>query len=82
MEPIRKVQSATHFKFVNDTQLTPCSPGAQDAIEMTWVDIESNQLLEPDLTLKDFIKAVKRSKPTINKKDLEQQIKFTNDFGN
>lgn len=92
MEPIRKVQSATHFKWVearpsnNDTgktkkYLTPCSPGAPNAIEMTWVHVKSEELLEPDLTVKDFMKAVRKSRPTVNQKDIEEQIKFTNDFG-
>lgn len=92
MQPIRKVQSATHFRWVdaaprNATSqttrrfLTPCSPGAPHAIEMTWVDVEPQQLLEPDLTVQDFMKAVRTSKPTVNQKDIQQQIKFTNDFG-
>ncbi|KAI9321034.1 hypothetical protein BX666DRAFT_1852511 [Dichotomocladium elegans] len=91
MQPIRKVQSATHFKWVtaparNDPNtmtrlLTPCSPGDPDAQEMTWVDIEGDQLLEPELTLQDFLKAVKSSRPTVNADDIKQHIKFTDDFG-
>ncbi|ORY96153.1 Vps4 protein [Syncephalastrum racemosum] len=91
MQPIRKVQSATHFKWVTAPAryesgatkqfLTPCSPGDPDAQEMTWMDIESDQLLEPDLTLHDFLKAVGSSRPTVNKADIEEHVKFTNDFG-
>ncbi|CDS02833.1 hypothetical protein LRAMOSA00236 [Lichtheimia ramosa] len=91
MQPIRKVQSATHFKWVEapsrqDTNtmkryLTPCSPGDPDAQEMTWVDIEADQLHEPDLTLQDFLKAVQNSRPTVNADDIQQHVKFTNDFG-
>nr|XP_049578989.1 vacuolar protein sorting-associated protein 4A isoform X3 [Syngnathus scovelli] len=58
MQPVRKVQSATHFKKVRgpsrsnnqvmvDDLLTPCSPGDPDALEMTWVDVPSDKLLEP-----------------------------------
>lgn len=61
--------------------LTPCSPGDPDAQEMTWVDIEAEQLHEPDLTLQDFLKAVQNSRPTVNGDDIQQHVKFTNDFG-
>ncbi|KTF79933.1 hypothetical protein cypCar_00019635 [Cyprinus carpio] len=58
MQPVRKVQSATHFKKVRvpsrsnssvmvDDLLTPCSPGDPDAIEMTWMDVPGDKLLEP-----------------------------------
>lgn len=88
MQPVRKVQSATHFKKVAaglrvggeanagvaligchpssspvfpqvrgpsrsnnqvmvDDLLTPCSPGDPAAIEMTWMDVPSDKLLEP-----------------------------------
>jgi vacuolar protein-sorting-associated protein 4 len=61
MSPIRLIQSATHFKKVSGPSrkdpkvivhdlLTPCSPGDPGAIEMTWVDIDSDKLLEPVIT--------------------------------
>lgn len=91
MEPIRKVQVATHFKWVqaasrkDPTQatphLTPCSPGDPEAIEMTWMQVASDQLLEPELTVNDFLRAVKTGRPTVNEKDLEEHEKFTEDFG-
>lgn len=30
-----------------DDLLTPCSPGDPAAIEMTWMDVPSDKLLEP-----------------------------------
>ncbi|CEG65526.1 Putative Vacuolar protein sorting-associated protein 4 [Rhizopus microsporus] len=91
MQPIRKVQMATHFRWVEAPSrqdpsktaryLTPCSPGAPGAQEMTWADIESDQLLEPELTLQDFLKAVQNTRPTVSQKDIEQQVKFTEEFG-
>merc|ERR1711936_384587 len=58
MQPVRKVQTATHFRRVRgpardnpdvivDDLLTPCSPGAPGAIEMSWMDVASDKLLEP-----------------------------------
>ncbi|KAI8381327.1 skd1 protein [Radiomyces spectabilis] len=91
MQPIRKVQMATHFKWVEAQSclepgvtkqyLTPCSPGDPEAKEMTWNDIEAHQLLEPELTLQDFLKAVQNSRPTVNAADIQQHVTFTNDFG-
>ena len=90
-QPIRKIQSATHFKAVRAPDrmdptrereyLTPCSPGDAGAKEMTWHDVEGDELLEPPLTVKDFIKAAETSKPTVNEVDLEKHRKFTEDFG-
>ncbi|CAG8780351.1 18528_t:CDS:2, partial [Racocetra fulgida] len=61
--------------------LVPCSPGAPGAIEMTWKDVKSEQLQEPDLTLEDLNKAALFVKPTVNSEDLGKYIKFTEDFG-
>lgn len=72
---------ARHNAGVKKRYLTPCSPGDPDAIEMTWMDIESDQLLEPDLTLQDFLKAVQSSRPTVNADDIKQHVRFTSDFG-
>ena len=58
MSPIRLIATATHFKKVRgpsrkdpkiiyDDLLTPCSPGDPNAIEMTWVNIDGDKLLEP-----------------------------------
>lgn len=85
MEPIRKIQMATHFKNVSGDpdkkKYTPCSPGDPLAIEMSWVDIEADELQEPDLTIKDFLKAIKTTRPTVNEEDLRKQEEFTRDFG-
>lgn len=62
MQPVRKVQTATHFKKVSgpspkdpkvicDDLLTPCSPGEPGAIEMTWMDVASDKLFEPPVTM-------------------------------
>lgn len=62
MQPVRKVQTATHFKRVKgpsptdpnvivDDLLTPCSPGDSAALEMTWIDVPGDKLLEPPVTM-------------------------------
>ncbi|KGL74912.1 Vacuolar protein sorting-associated protein 4A, partial [Tinamus guttatus] len=58
MQPVRKVQSATHFKKVRgpsrtnpnvivDDLLTPCSPGDPGDTEITWMEVPSDKLMEP-----------------------------------
>lgn len=85
MQPIRKIQAATHYKKVTvdggDWKYTPCSPGDPDAEEMTWRDIEGDRLLEPPLRAKDFINAVKNTKPSVSKDDISKNDEWTKEFG-
>nr|XP_022910584.1 vacuolar protein sorting-associated protein 4B [Onthophagus taurus] len=92
MQPVRKVQTATHFKKVRgpsprdpnvivDDLLTPCSPGDPDAVEMTWMEVEGDKLLEPPVIMKDMLRSLATSKPTVNDEDLKKLTKFTEDFG-
>lgn len=86
MQPVRKVQAATHFKETpestpTDRKLVPCSPGDPGAMEMGWMDVDSHELVLPELTIKDFIKSIGNTRPTVNDNDLVKQIKFTDDFG-
>ncbi|OOF96667.1 hypothetical protein ASPCADRAFT_129741 [Aspergillus carbonarius ITEM 5010] len=84
MQPIRKIQTATHYKKVileGAEKLTPCSPGDQGAMEMSWTTVEAEQLLEPPLVLKDFIKAVRNSRPTVSQEDLQRNSEWTKEFG-
>ncbi|KAH9503578.1 Vacuolar protein sorting-associated protein 4A [Bulinus truncatus] len=92
MMPVRKVQTATHFRKVKgpcrknpdvivDDLLTPCSPGAPGAIEMSWMDVPGDKLLEPIVSKADMLMAITNSKPTVNAEDLKRLQKFTDDFG-
>jgi len=92
MQPVRKLQTATHFKKVRgpspmdpnvivDDLWTPCSPGDEAAVEMTWNDVEGDKLLESPVTMRDFIRSLATSKPTVNDEDLKKLEKFTEDFG-
>ncbi len=50
-------------------------------MEMTWVDVASEHLLEPPLVLKDFVKAVKGARPTVSGQDLKRNAEWTAEFG-
>nr|CAI5862952.1 unnamed protein product [Callosobruchus analis] len=92
MQPVRKVQTATHFKKIRgpspkdpnvivDDLLIPCSPGDPGAMEMSWMDIESDKLAEPPVTMNDMLRSLATSKPTVNDEDLTKLKKFMEDFG-
>ncbi|XP_076822275.1 vacuolar protein sorting-associated protein 4B-like [Clavelina lepadiformis] len=92
MEPVRKVQRATHFKKVRgpsrddpnvivDDLLTPCSPGDPQAVEMAWLDVPGEKLLEPPVSMSDMLRAKENTRPTVNSKDLLLFENFTKDFG-
>lgn len=84
MQPVRKIQTATHYKKVEVDgmeKLTPCSPGDAGAMEMSWVDVDTEQLLEPPLQVKDFVKAIKGSRPTVSGEDLKRSADWTLEFG-
>lgn len=92
MQPVRKVQTATHFRKVRgpsrddpnvivDDLLTPCSPGAPGAIEMNWTLVDGNKLLEPIVSMSDMLMSIATSKPTVNEADLKKLEEFTADFG-
>nr|CAD7405526.1 unnamed protein product [Timema poppensis] len=92
MQPVRKVQSATHFRKVQgpsrtdpnvilDDLLTPCSPGCPGAIEMTWVDVPGDKLFEPPVSMSDMLRSLATSKPTVNDEDMVKLDKFKEDFG-
>ncbi|MCJ1337103.1 Vacuolar protein sorting-associated protein 4 [Bachmanniomyces sp. S44760] len=84
MQPVRKIQTATHYKKVtinDEEKLTPCSPGDTGATEMSWTDVESDKLLEPPLVLKDFVKAVKGARPTVSQEDIKKSTEWTAEFG-
>ena len=82
MEPVRKIQTATHFKYVKDSaKLTPCSPGDPDAIEMDWTKISDDEVSEPVVNLDDMLIAIFNTKPTVKTEELQKLQKFVDDFG-
>ena len=86
MQPVRKVLSATHFKQVESEdpskpKWTPCSPGDPTAVEKAWTELESDELVEPPLTLKDFNRAVESVRPTVTEEDIKRHVQWTDESG-
>jgi vacuolar protein-sorting-associated protein 4 len=96
MEPIRRVQSATHFMKVpgrpkkddegNMTTppgefFTPCSESTVGAIRKKWTELEPERIQEEPVSLRDMQRALHHTKKTVNKDDLQRIEEFTTTFG-
>lgn len=73
--------TGNQVKDNGEEKLTPCSPGDEGAIEMTWTEVDADKLLEPPLTVKDFVKAVKGARPTVSQDDIARSEEWTKEFG-
>jgi len=91
MQPVRKVINATHFRQVDaedpetgvvQRKWTPCSPGAPGAKEMSWSEIESDELLEPPLRIADFLRSLETTRPTVTEADIKKHEAWTQESGN
>jgi len=92
MQPIRMVQTATHFKRVTASSradpnvmdpdmLQPCSPGDPGAMEMSWMDVPGDKLVEMPVTFNDFVKSLRTARPTVSKDDIQRQLEWMKEFG-
>ncbi|THV01261.1 AAA-domain-containing protein [Dendrothele bispora CBS 962.96] len=85
MQPVRKVISATHFKPVpqedGSSKWTPCSPGDPEATEKSWSELESDELLEPPLRVKDFLRSLETTRPTVTEADIKKHDDWTRESG-
>jgi len=80
MEPIRRLQTASHFKLKGDKYI-PCSPGDPAGKEMDLMTLDAEKVGAPDITKEDFFKALMNVRPSVSDEDLVNHQKFTEDFG-
>lgn len=50
-------------------------------MEMNWTQVEPDDLIEPILSIGDFLKSVLTARPSVNQDDLDQYVKWTAEFG-
>merc|ERR1712014_21466 len=88
MEPVRTMQSATHFiRCPNpDTGamgLAPCSPGVQGAIPMTLMQIPANEralVMVPKLDMGHFLRVLNTARPSVGQEDIQRHVAWTDKF--
>jgi hypothetical protein len=90
MDPIRMMDSATHFKQVTAKNAlgedTPgmwqmCSPGAAGANRMDLAQIEPHLLADPPLDMMNFLAVIHDARPSVSADDLGPFEQWTEEFG-
>ena len=90
MEPVRTMQSATHFKKAPKGDgsggyiLVPCSPNDPKGKKMTLMEIpadEQEHVSAEPLKLAHFLRILQSCKPSVGKEDIERQLEWTKEFG-
>jgi vacuolar protein-sorting-associated protein 4 len=81
MASVRKVTNATHFKSINNDKWTPCSPGDEGALEMTWDDVDGASLVQPPTGYREFERSIETIKCTVSADDVVKYDAWTNEFG-
>ncbi|WAQ85073.1 hypothetical protein PtA15_5A647 [Puccinia triticina] len=74
---VPRIEDAT----ISVKKLTPCSPGDPLAIEKSWNEVEATELLEPALTLPDFLRALRNTSPTVREEYIKRHLEFTTKSG-
>lgn len=90
MEPVRTMQSATHFKqiphpsIMGQSGLIPCSPGDNGAQAMTLMEIPvemRGNVLVPPLSMDHFYRVLQTCRPSVGDEDIERHVLWTEEFG-
>jgi len=90
MEPIRTLQSATHFKQIEHPEkpgtagLIPCSPADPQATEMTLMSIPAAQrdaVVVLPLSMADFLRVLTNARPSVGEDDIKRHEEWTSEFG-
>jgi vacuolar protein-sorting-associated protein 4 len=91
MGPVRFLLECTHFKKVwqetteegkeNCWKYEPCSPGDPNGERKDLMEIKSEDLKCPEVTLSDFVQVLRVAKPSVSTSDIQKQIDWTNLYG-
>lgn len=84
-EPLRRFQSATHFKHVELPDgrkgWTPCNPQDEGAQVRDKATLKSDEIVKNVIDTDAFVKAVGNTKPTVGPGDLKKYEEWTKEFG-
>ncbi|OIR56217.1 MAG: AAA family ATPase Vps4 [Amphiamblys sp. WSBS2006] len=84
MQTVRRTGRAMYFKRVVDNGqkcYMPCSPGDDGAVRMKITDIEEDRLVGEPLQFSDFVRSLRKTKPSVSPGDLQRYEEFTRLFG-
>eukprot|EP00483_Globobulimina_turgida_P010876 UN10897 len=91
MEPVRTLQSATHFGkeqeedgAQDDYVWLPCSSGDPHGIKMNLMDFEhgeDDKIRTETLKLSHFLRVLQNANPSVGKEDIQRHTKWTHEFG-
>ncbi|XP_021712872.1 vacuolar protein sorting-associated protein 4A isoform X2 [Aedes aegypti] len=92
MQPVRKIQSSTHFRKISsmcagneetipEDFLVPCSPGDVGAIKMSWMEVPSEKLYVAPVTTENILESLSTTKPSIDEDYMKKLDKFMEVYG-
>lgn len=88
--PVRKCQLAKHFAKINDNGQTKYMPVLEkelhkwhpsQIVQKTLTELSGDELKVPDVDMGDLQEAMIKSKPSVNKDQLEEYVQWTKEFG-
>ncbi|XP_071789224.1 uncharacterized protein [Asterias amurensis] len=80
-EPIRDIQTATHWIKGIDGKFTPCDENTPGCLTSKMTELPPEDVKPRDMTLQDFMKALESCHRTVTSEELKQFQDFTNNFG-
>jgi len=89
MEPIRTLQSATHFLNMQHPDqpgpgLVCCSPSTPGAHEMSLMQIPPAQresVVVLPITMSDFFRVLESARPSVGDEDIQRHVSWTSEYG-
>ncbi|KAG9396417.1 Vps4 C terminal oligomerization domain [Carpediemonas membranifera] len=73
-QPIRQLQTTTHFKptqTAEGTKWLACAPSDEGAVERDIMSFEGSEVNVPPVSAENFFRALDRVKPSVSKEDAE-----------
>lgn len=83
-EPLRKFQTASHFKqatIAGKTGWVACNPSEPGAQPMNPSSLKGDQILKGEINMEAFNKAILNTKPTVGPSELVKFEEWTKQFG-
>jgi len=84
MAPLRDAVKASTWVEVTRNgkkMVTPCSPDTPGAFQASLMELQPDSILLPDISMKDFNKALKNIRPSVSINDLGMYEEFTKMYG-